>query len=147
MPEKDQGLVTIRMENILTFGEYVKVDRGTDDEDDLERARTAAEDMDRIAVARDRKASGARLRFDLDLPAEAEDDLVLSDGVLLPEWDWKRRRLRPDRCRIQQNAGGGRRTLRPAGSFAAYRQAPAQPISGPGVGTHLASRPIRRTGS
>lgn len=100
MPEKDQGLVTIRMENIPTFGEYVKVDRGTDEEDDLERARAAAEDMDRIAVARDRKASGARLRFDLDLPAESEDDLVLSDGVLLPEWDWKQDRLCPSRCRI-----------------------------------------------
>jgi nitric oxide reductase NorD protein len=100
MPDKDQGLITIRMENILTWGEYVKVDRGTDEEDDLERARAAAEDMDRIAVARDRKASGARLRFDLDLPAESEDDLVLDDGILLPEWDWRHRRLRPDHCRV-----------------------------------------------
>lgn len=100
MPEKDQGLVTIRMENILTWGEYVQVDRGTDEEDDLERAKTAAADMDRISVARDRRASGARLRFDLDLPAESEDDLILSDGTLLPEWDWRRRCLEPDRCRI-----------------------------------------------
>lgn len=100
MPEKDRGLVTIRMENILTWGEHVQVDRGTDEEDDLARARAAAEDMDRIAVARDRKASGARLRFDLDLPAEAEDDLVLADGILLPEWDWKRRRLQPEHCRV-----------------------------------------------
>ncbi|MEA3275422.1 MAG: VWA domain-containing protein [Pseudomonadota bacterium] len=100
MPKKDQGLITVRMENILTWGEYVKVDRGTDEEEDLERARIAAEDMDRLAVARDRKASGARLRFDLDLPAEAEDDLVLSDGLLVPEWDWKRNRLQPNHCRI-----------------------------------------------
>ncbi len=102
MPQEDRGLVTIRMENILTWGEYVKVDRGTDEEDDLERARTAAEDMDRIAVARDRKASGARLRFDLDLPAASEDDLELSAGELLPEWDWKRRRLLPRHCRIHE---------------------------------------------
>lgn len=100
MPEKDQGLVTIRMDNILTWGEYVKVDRGTDEEEDLVRARTAAEDMDKIAVARDRKASGARLKFDLDLPAEAEDDLVLAEGILLPEWDWRGRRLQPDHCRL-----------------------------------------------
>ena len=100
MPEKDQGLVTIRMENILTWGEHVQVDRGTDEEDDLDRAKTAAADMDRISVARDRRASGARLKFDLDLPAEAEDDLVLADGILLPEWDWRRRRLEPDRCRV-----------------------------------------------
>jgi nitric oxide reductase NorD protein len=38
-----------------------------------------------ISVARDRKASGARLKFDLDPPAESEDDLVLSEGMLLPE--------------------------------------------------------------
>jgi nitric oxide reductase NorD protein len=100
MPEKDQGLVTIRMENILTWGEHVQVDRGTDEEEDLERAKTAAKDMDRISVARDRRASGARLKFDLDLPAECEDDLILPDGTLLPEWDWKRRRLEPDRCRV-----------------------------------------------
>jgi len=100
LPDKDQGLVTIRMENILTWSEYVKVDRGTDEEDDLDRARAAAADMDRIAVAQDRKASGARLRFDLDLPAEAEDDLVLDEGILLPEWDWKHRRLQASHCRI-----------------------------------------------
>jgi nitric oxide reductase NorD protein len=101
-PQEDRGLVTIRMENILTFGEYVRVDRGTDEEDDPRRARAAAEDMDRIAVARERRASGARLRFDLDLPAASEDDLVLADGERLPEWDWKAKRLLPDRCRIQE---------------------------------------------
>jgi nitric oxide reductase NorD protein len=102
MPHKDAGFIGIRMENILTWGEYVRVDRATDEEDDLERAKSAAEDMDRIAVARDRKAGGARLRFDLDLPAASEDDLVLADGERLPEWDWKQRRLLPDHCRIQE---------------------------------------------
>lgn len=100
MPGEDRGLVTIRMENILTWGEYVRVDRGSDDEDDLDRAKAAAEDMDRIAVARDRKSSGARLRFDLDLPAACEDDLLLDDGERLPEWDWKRQRMLPEHCRI-----------------------------------------------
>lgn len=102
MPEDDRGLVTIRMENILTWGEFTQVDRGTDEEDDLDRARSAAEAMDKIALARDRKASGARLRFDLDLPPAAEDDLVLEDGELLPEWDWRHRRLLPDHCRVHE---------------------------------------------
>lgn len=101
-PKEDVGLITIRMENIFSWGEHVEVDRATDEEDDLERARAAAEDMDRIAVARDRRAGGARLRFDLDLPAASEDDLVLSDGQLLPEWDWRRQRLIPNHCRIQE---------------------------------------------
>jgi nitric oxide reductase NorD protein len=100
LSEREGGLITIRMENILTWGEYVPVDRATDEEDDLKRARAAAEDTDQLAVARDRRASGARLKFDLDLPAEAEDDLVLDGGTLLPEWDWRQQRLLPDRCRI-----------------------------------------------
>jgi nitric oxide reductase NorD protein len=99
-PQGDRGLVTIRMENIFTVGELVNVDRGAEDEDDLERAAAAAKDMDRITVSRSRKASAARLKFDLDLPAEAHDDLVLDEGVLLPEWDWKKARLQPDHCRI-----------------------------------------------
>jgi nitric oxide reductase NorD protein len=59
-----------------------------------------ARDLDRIAVSKERKTSAARLRFDLDLPAEAEDDRILDDGLLLPEWDWRKQQLLPDRCRI-----------------------------------------------
>ena len=99
-PEDDRGLVTIRMENILTVGEFVKVDRSPEDEDDLDRAAAAAQDMDRIAVTRNTKAAAARLKFDLDLPAEAYDDQVVGEGVRLPEWDWKRQRLQADHCRI-----------------------------------------------
>lgn len=102
MPRKDTGFIAIRMENILTWGEYVQVDRAPDEEQDPEQAKQAAADMDSIAVARDRKAGGARLRFDLDLPAASEDDLVLADGERLPEWDWKQGRLLPDHCRVEE---------------------------------------------
>jgi nitric oxide reductase NorD protein len=102
LPEQGRGLVTIRMENILTFGEQIQIDRGTDEEDDLDRAAKAADDMEQIAVARDRRSNGARLRFDLDLPAASEDDLILADGERLPEWDWKAQCLLPDHCRIQE---------------------------------------------
>ena len=99
-PESDRGLVTMRMENILTWGEFVRVDRGTEDEEDLDRAEAVARDIDKIAVSRGKKRAAATLKFDLDLPAEAEDDQVLDDGLLLPEWDWRRACLRPGHCRI-----------------------------------------------
>jgi len=99
-PEEDRGLVTIRMENILTVGDFVKVDRSPEDEEDLDRAAAAAQDMERIAVTRNGKAAAARLKFDLDLPAEAYDDIALGEGIRLPEWDWKRQRLQPDHCRV-----------------------------------------------
>ena len=99
-PEQDRGLITIRMENIFTWGEHVNVDRGSEDEEDPERAEAVARDMDEIAVSKDNKTSATRIKFDLDLPSAAEDDSVIGDGVLLPEWDWKRQQLRPDHCRI-----------------------------------------------
>ncbi len=99
-PEADRGLITIRMENIFTWGEFVNVDRGQEDEEDLGRAEAIADDLDKLAVARNRRTAAASLKFDLDLPAEADDDLVLDEGLLLPEWDWQRQQLLPDACRI-----------------------------------------------
>ncbi len=99
-PEGDRGLVTVRMENIFTWGEFVKVDRGSEDEDDPGRAEAVARDLDQLAVSRDAKRAKLSLKFDLDLPAAGQDDHVLGAGILLPEWDWKRRRLQPEHCRI-----------------------------------------------
>ena len=99
-PDSDRGLVTIRMENIFTWGEFVKVDRGSEDEEDAERAQDIARDLDRLAVSRGGKRSRLTLKFDLDLPGEDADDRVLNGGILLPEWDWKQRVLRADHCRI-----------------------------------------------
>ncbi len=98
--KKDQGLITIRMENIFSWGEMMKLDRGHEDNDDLEDAADAAKDMDTISVSRNVKSSAGKLKFDLDLPSEANDDLVLSDGILLPEWNYKKSELQPDYCRI-----------------------------------------------
>ncbi|MAT64654.1 MAG: nitric oxide reductase [Gammaproteobacteria bacterium] len=99
-PQEDRGLVTIRMENIFSWSEYVKVDRSTDDEEDLDQAADAARDMDTLSVTRDDKPARGRLKFDLDLPAEANDDTVLTDGLLLPEWDHRKGVLVPEHCRI-----------------------------------------------
>lgn len=97
---KDRGLITIRMENIFTWGDFLNLDRGSEENDDLESAADAAKDMDIMSISPDAKASAGKLRFDLDLPAACEDDLVLNEGILLPEWDYKKRRLQPDLCRI-----------------------------------------------
>lgn len=99
-PAEDRGLITIRMENIFSWSAFAKVDRGTDEDEDLEQASDAADEMERFNVARDGKTVASRLRFDLDLPSDACDDRVLSDGILLPEWDWKAQSLIPDHCRV-----------------------------------------------
>ncbi|WP_303902268.1 nitric oxide reductase activation protein NorD [Thiohalomonas denitrificans] len=98
MPDGEDGLVAIRMDAILSWAEFMNVDRTTDDDD--EDAEKAAEDMDVMSVSRDSQPSVKRLRFDLDMPAAEYDDLPLSEGVTLPEWDYRKRELQPDRCCI-----------------------------------------------
>ena len=99
-PEADRGLITVRMENIFSMGEFVNVDRGSEDEDDADRAEDVARELDKLSVTNNGQASKTRLKFDLDLPSAASDDVILDDGILLPEWDWKKQQLLPDRrCR------------------------------------------------
>lgn len=99
-PDKNRGLVTVRMENIFTMGEFVNVDRGSDDEDDIDRAEDVARDLERLSVSRNSNTVSAMLKFDLDLPASDNDDAIVSDDQLLPEWDWKSSCLVPDHCRV-----------------------------------------------
>ena len=101
-PQGERGLITVRMENIFTWGEHVNLDRGSEDEEDAQHAKEVAKDLDQLAISREARASRSNIKFDLDLPAASEDDHDLDDGVLLPEWDWKKRRLIPDHCRLVQ---------------------------------------------
>lgn len=98
--DEDSGLITVRMENLFSWGEHVRVDRSTDDEEDDDRADEVAKDLDKVSVTRDGKAPKTRIKFDLDLPSESEDDEIISDDLKLPEWDWKKRQLIPDHCRV-----------------------------------------------
>lgn len=100
-PARDRGLLALRFESIFGWAEHVKVDRGTDDNEDLAEAARVADDLDVLSVARDHQRSAARIRFDLDLPAAAQDDLPLGPGIALPEWDYRKQTLVQDFCRLQ----------------------------------------------
>lgn len=100
MPDGRDGLLAMRFENLLTAAEYVKVDR-TAEEDELDSAEQAADDMDQISVARDSRSLASRLRLDLDLPAADFDDVFLGEGIPLPEWDWRKQLMQPDYVRLQ----------------------------------------------
>jgi len=100
LPDGRDGFVLpFRAESLLSWAEYVRVNRATDEGD--EDAAGAAREMDTLAVARGGETSTAKVRFDLDLPAAAQDDLPLGPGIAFPEWDWKRRTLVEDRVRVQ----------------------------------------------
>ncbi len=103
MPDgKDGFLMMFRAESLFSWTEYININRPQDEEDDLDNAALAAEDMDSLTVARDGETSVAKLRFDLDLPPAGEDDTPLGAGISLPEWDYKKQSLQADYCRLQE---------------------------------------------
>lgn len=91
-------MLPFRAESLMSWAEYVRVNRPTEEDDDPGRPQ-AADDLDHLSIARG-GSTRAKLRFDLDLPAAAHDDRVLGEGIRLPEWDWKQQQLRADYCRI-----------------------------------------------
>ena len=93
-------LVAPKVEAINTWSELVRLDRGTDDEADP-NATAAANDMDQLSVARGEQTTASRIKFDLDLPSAASDDLPLGPGRKTPEWDWRKRVLLPEHCAVQ----------------------------------------------
>ncbi|MEG3639078.1 nitric oxide reductase activation protein NorD [Magnetococcus sp. PR-3] len=101
MEESHDGILLYRFESIFSWAEMIKVNRASDEEEDEDRARDAAEDMDEMALSRDGKRVAKGFRFDLDLPSEAEDDLILGPGVKVPEWDYRKNMLIPDHCLMQ----------------------------------------------
>ena len=100
MPDGKNGLLTFRLESLFSWTEYIPVDRTADDSED-EDAEKTADDLEVMSVARSRETSSSKVRFDLDLPPEENDDLYLGEGILLPEWDYKKQQLLPDYCNLQ----------------------------------------------
>jgi nitric oxide reductase NorD protein len=100
MPDaKSPFMLMFRAESLFSWAEFIKADRPLD-EDENEDAEKAANDLDYLSIAEGETTAASRIRFDLDLPAEADDDLMLIDGILLPEWDYRKQRLQPDHCRL-----------------------------------------------
>ncbi|MDR0478379.1 MAG: VWA domain-containing protein [Burkholderiaceae bacterium] len=100
--ERDRAplLMFFRAESLLSWGDFGRVNRASDDDDDG-NALTAANDMDELAIAPDGETTASRVKFDLDLPSAAADDQPIGEGIPLPEWDWRRQTLIPDHCAAQ----------------------------------------------
>ena len=99
MPDGRDGLILYRLESLFSFGEYVRVKRGTEDSDD--DAARVADEFDRLSLTRDNAPVTSRVRFDLDLPAAENDDAPLGEGLGLPEWDYRKQVMLADHCRLQ----------------------------------------------
>ena len=117
-------LLASKLESLLTWSEHVSADRAEDDEPD-ENAQLAADDMERLSLARgqQRTSAASRIKFDLDLPSAAQDDVPLGAPLALPEWDWKKKRLLQAHCAVQLMES---RTAAPFVPGAALRRSAAQ---------------------
>lgn len=104
-PQRDGIMMYFRAESLLSVAEFIRVNRGVDDDPDANAAEVAA-DLDRLSLteAAPGERVASRVRFDLDLPSAAEDDIVLGSGLRLPEWDYRKSRLLDDHVCLQELA-------------------------------------------
>lgn len=101
-PEDKNGfLLMFRAESIFSWGEYTKVNRSQDEEDDAEAAKKIADDMDYLTISDEGDTTAATVKFDLELPPNGNLE-ALGPGRLLPEWNWKKGALQPDFCSLQE---------------------------------------------
>lgn len=98
-PEQHGMIIPFRAESLLSVAEFIKVKRSTDDDPD-DNAADAAANLDKLSITRDGERVASKVRFDLDLPSAAEDDIVLGEGIPLPEWDYRKSLLREDHVRL-----------------------------------------------
>ncbi len=99
MPERKGGLLLFRPESIFSWTEYAKVEHETTENEDQDLAQ-AADDLDVIAIARDRRNIAKKLSMTLDLPMAECNDTPLDGNRMLPEWDYRTHTLKPDQCRV-----------------------------------------------
>lgn len=99
-PDGKTGLLAFRLESLFSWTEYVNVDRTSDDSEDS-AAHNRADDLDVISIARSSETVASQLKLDLDLPPASQSEPLPTEGLPLPEWDYRRHRLLPDHCRLQ----------------------------------------------
>lgn len=101
-PQARHGLLMLfRAESLLSVAEFIKLNRSQDDDPDPAAANAAAH-LDHLSLAKDGERVASRVRFDLDLPSAAEDEVVLGAGIALPEWDYRKQLLRADHVRLTE---------------------------------------------
>lgn len=96
---KTDGLLVFQPDSLPSWTEQVNLDRCQDEDDD--DVAPIVNDSDVITLSRQRRATAAKVKFDLDLPAAENDELYLGEGIRLPEWHYRQARLVPDVCLLQ----------------------------------------------
>lgn len=97
--DRKDTLILHRFEKILSWAEFLRVNRGVDDEDE-EAAKRAADDHDEVTLVKTTRRAATKLKFDLDLAPSDVDRERLSGVFVYPEWDYRMKGYHPDHCRV-----------------------------------------------
>ncbi|RVT81834.1 VWA domain-containing protein [Rhodobacteraceae bacterium CCMM004] len=97
--ERPDSLILHKFEAILSWAEFLNLNRRVDD-DDPDAAKKAADDQDEIGLAQVSKAPATRLKLHLDLAPEDADREALSAPLTFPEWEARRSVYLPDHARV-----------------------------------------------
>lgn len=97
--ERNDSLILHKFEAILSWAEFLNLNRRVDD-DDPDSAKKAADDQDEIGLGQISKAPATRLKLHLDLAPEDVDRERLSGVTTYPEWDARTGAYLPDHVRV-----------------------------------------------
>lgn len=85
--KETDGMLMFLPDSLMSIMEQVNVDRSEDDSFDEDALYNAA-DLDEITLGRKKANLSARLKMDLDLPSNAQEQYPLGKGHFIDEWDY-----------------------------------------------------------
>jgi nitric oxide reductase NorD protein len=99
--DRKDSFILHRFEAILSVIDFLNVNRSVQD-DEEDKARKAAEDLDEVSLARHSQSSKTKLKFHLDLAPRDVDRRALVGETLYPEWDWTTGAYQPAHVRVEE---------------------------------------------
>jgi nitric oxide reductase NorD protein len=99
--DRKDSLILYRFESILSWVEFLNLNRATEDEEE-DNARKAANDLEEVSLARVSRKAKKKLMFHLDLSPRDVDRERLIGETTYPEWDWKAGAYLPEHVRVEE---------------------------------------------
>lgn len=97
--ERKDSFILHKFEAILSWAEFINLNRRVEDDDD-DSAQKAADEADEIGLGQISKAPATRLKLHLDLAPEDVDREALSGTKTYPEWDVRTGTYLPNHVRV-----------------------------------------------
>jgi len=97
--ERTDSFILHKFEAILSWAEFINLNRRVEDDDD-DSAKKAADEADEISLGQISKAPATRLKLHLDLSPEDVDREALSGIFTYPEWDCRTGSYLPAHSRV-----------------------------------------------